>query len=57
MWRSPSGMFEVTGWVQNITNTPYRVQSFDITDRSYGLVLDVYSQPRTYGLTVTTFFQ
>ena len=54
-WRSPNGIFEVTGWVRNIENRYYKVQSFDITE-SFNFVLDAYGAPRTFGFTVGAYF-
>jgi len=56
MWRSPGERFEISGWVRNITNQKYRVQSFDVTTQPFQFVLDVYGEPRTYGFTVSAYF-
>jgi iron complex outermembrane receptor protein len=56
LWRSPGERFEISGWVRNITNKEYRVQSFDVTTRPFQFVLDIYGEPRTYGFTVSAYF-
>ena len=56
MWRSPGQRLELTGWVRNITDEHYKVTAFDVTTRPFQFVLDVYGAPRTYGLTVSTYF-
>jgi iron complex outermembrane receptor protein len=56
MYRSPCQRFELTGWVRNITDEHYKVTSFDVSARPFQFVLDVYGQPRTYGLTVSVYF-
>ena len=51
-WKSENSGFEVIGWVRNFLDERYTIQSFDLT-RGFGIILDAYSDPRTYGLTVT----
>ena len=59
-WRSPdrSGWagLTVTGWIRNILEEKYRVQSSDATDEPFGFVIDVYGPPRTFGITVSASF-
>ena len=52
---SADGRLELTGWIRNLLNEEYRVQSFNLTE-SAGLTLDAYGDPRTYGLTFTASF-
>ena len=40
------------GWVRNFLDKRVTGQSFDLT-RGFGVILDVFNDPRTYGLTVT----
>src|SRR5262245_31615291 len=51
-YRTPDARIEVAGWVENFTNQYYRDDVFDLT-RQYREVLEVWGDPRTYGLTVT----
>ena len=55
LWRNEGDWLEVSGWVRNITEEAYRVQSFDLTD-DFGFVADYYGDPRTYGFTVSLYF-
>jgi iron complex outermembrane receptor protein len=55
-YTSPNQRFEVTGWVRNFLDEEYRVQSFDLTERSFHFVIDAYADPRTYGLTAVFRF-
>lgn len=41
--------WSLTAWVKNLTETKYRSYINDLA--SFGFVLNVYGQPRTYGLT------
>lgn len=54
-WRSPGQHLELTGWVRNLTDEEYRVQSFDVTD-GFEFVIDAYGAPRTYGFTISGYF-
>ena len=51
-YASPDERFEVTGFVRNFLDEEYKIQSFDLTS-SNGLLLDVYGDPRTYGVILT----
>jgi iron complex outermembrane receptor protein len=55
LWRNEGDWLEVSGWVRNITDEAYRVQSFDLTD-DFQFVADYYGDPRTYGFTVSLYF-
>ena len=52
IYQSPDQRFEFSGWVRNITNKAYRIQSFDLSS-SRRAGLDVYGDPRTYGVTLS----
>jgi iron complex outermembrane receptor protein len=54
-WRSEDDRFEVMGWIHNLTNEYYKTESFDVS-RGFGIILDAYADPRTYGITVTFAF-
>jgi outer membrane receptor protein involved in Fe transport len=51
-YRTPDGRIEVAGWVENLTNEFYKEDTFDLT-REFNSILEVWGDPRTYGLTVT----
>jgi len=55
-YETPSERIEVTGWIRNIFDEEYRVQSFDLTERSFQFVLDAYGDPQTYGVTAVFRF-
>jgi hypothetical protein len=54
-WTSENEMVSVTSWVHNILNERYKLQSIDYS-RGLGVILDVYSEPRMYGVTATLAF-
>jgi iron complex outermembrane receptor protein len=54
-WTSENEMFTLTGWVHNFLDEHYKSQSFDLS-RGLGIILDVYADPRTYGMTATFAF-
>jgi hypothetical protein len=54
-WRSENERFEVTGWVRNFLDEHYKIQNFDLT-RYFGIILDVYADPRTFGITASLAF-
>ena len=49
---APGDRFEVTGFVRNFLDEEYKIQSFDLTS-SNGLLLDVYGEPRMFGVIMT----
>ena len=51
-WRTPGGRLEVAGWVRNFTDEEYKVDAFDIS-REFNTILEVWGDPRTYGVTVS----
>jgi hypothetical protein len=54
-WTSENEMITLTGWVHNFMDEHYKSQSFDVS-RGLGVILDVYADPRTYGVTATIAF-
>lgn len=54
-WWSSDERVQVTLWVLNLTDEVYRTQSFDQT-RWIGNILEIYGDPRTYGITVGLYF-
>jgi iron complex outermembrane receptor protein len=54
-WRSENELFEVSGWVHNFLDESYKTQNFDLT-RGLGIILDVYADPRVFGITATLSF-
>jgi iron complex outermembrane receptor protein len=54
-WTSEDERFELTGWVHNFMNNYYKNQNFDLSE-GLGVILDVYADPRMYGLTATISF-
>lgn len=55
-WSLPDDRLEIRGWVKNLADKAYRVQSFDLTDPSFNVVIDAYAPPRTMGITVTATY-
>ena len=41
---------------RNFLDEAYRVQCFDLTERSFRFVIDAYADPRTFGLTAVFRF-
>jgi iron complex outermembrane receptor protein len=54
-WTSENEMFSLTGWVHNFMDEHYKTQSFDVS-RGLGVILDVYADPRMYGVTASFTF-
>ncbi len=54
-YRTPGGGIEVAGWVENLFDEQYKIDSFDLS-RQFNTVLEVWAEPRTYGLTVSYSF-
>ena len=50
-YRTPDGRWEVAGWVRNFMDEQYKIDVFDFT-RDFQTILEVWGDPRTYGLTV-----
>lgn len=47
---------EIAAWGRNLTNEAYKVQAFDLTDNSFGFVLEAYGDPRMFGITIQSTF-
>jgi len=54
-WTSENEMLTLTGWVHNFMDEHYKTQSFDLS-RGFGIILDAYAEPRTYGITASFSF-
>lgn len=54
-YSTPGRRIEVLGFVRNFLDKDYKVQSFDLTSRRR-TVLDVYGDPRTFGVAITFRF-
>jgi outer membrane receptor protein involved in Fe transport len=54
-YRTPDGRFEIAGWVENFTDERYRVDAFDLT-LGQSTILEVWNDPRMYGLTLSAYF-
>ena len=50
-WLSSNSQWEVSAWVQNLTDEDYRIYAFDLTG-ALGYVQEVYTSPRWYGIGV-----
>jgi len=51
-YRTPDERIELAFWVSNIFEKEYKVDVFDIT-RESNTILEVWGQPRTYGVTLS----
>jgi iron complex outermembrane receptor protein len=54
-WTSENEMFTLTGWVRNFLDEHYKSQSWDYS-QGLGILVDIYADPRTYGITATVAF-
>ena len=54
-WRSLDERFEIAGWVKNLANQQYRTDAFNLST-GFDLILEVWAEPRTAGVTVTMNF-
>ncbi len=54
-YRTPDGRYEVSGWVENFLNERYKIDVFDLS-LGQNTVLEVWNDPRFYGLTVSAYF-
>jgi len=54
-WTSENEFFTVTGWVHNFMDEHYKSQSWDLS-QGLGILIDIYAEPRTYGITATLAF-
>ena len=51
-YRTLDERIEVAGWVRNLADEQYLVDVFDLT-REFGTILQVWGEPRTFGVTVS----
>ncbi len=51
-YRTPDERIEVAGWVENLTDERYKIDVFDLS-RDYNSILEVWADPRTYGITLS----
>ncbi|MBW2494719.1 MAG: hypothetical protein JRE43_08205, partial [Deltaproteobacteria bacterium] len=51
-YRTPDERIELAFWVSNIFEETYKVDVFDLS-RSATSILEVWSEPRTYGVTLS----
>jgi outer membrane receptor protein involved in Fe transport len=54
-YRVPGGGIEVAGWVQNFMDEQYKIDAFD-ESRQFNHILEVWAEPRTYGVTISYSF-
>ncbi len=55
-WWSADERYQVSGWVRNLTYEAYLTQTFDLSGPAMKTILEVYGDPRTYGITVGIYF-
>ena len=55
-WWSADERYQVSGWVRNLTDEAYLSQTFDQSGPGMKTILEVYGDPRTYGITVGIYF-
>jgi iron complex outermembrane receptor protein len=51
-YRTPGDRIELAFWVANLFDEEYKVDVFDIT-REFHTILEVWGEPRTYGVTLS----
>lgn len=54
-FKSPSETFELSGWIENLTDQAYTIDVFNLS-RLRGSILHAVGDPRTYGLTFKARF-
>jgi outer membrane receptor protein involved in Fe transport len=54
-YRTPGGQFEIAAWVENIKETRYKIDVFDVS-LGENRVLEVWNEPRMYGGTFSAYF-
>ena len=54
-YRTLDGRYEISGWVENFTNERYKQDAFDLS-LGQNTILEVWNDPRMYGLTVSAYF-
>ena len=55
-WWSDDERFNVSVWGRNLTNNAYLSQTFDQSGPGMKTVLEVFGDPRTFGVTVGVYF-
>ena len=55
IYKSPTDNFEISGWVENMTDQSYTVDTFNLA-RFRGSILHAIGDPRTYGVTMKVTF-
>ena len=50
-YRTSDERIELSGWVRNFLDKEYKVDVFDLT-RYYSTILEVWGDPRTYGVSL-----
>jgi iron complex outermembrane receptor protein len=55
-YRTPDGRFEIAGWVENFTNERYKIDAFDVSLAPEDLILEVWNDPRMFGVTLSAYF-
>jgi len=51
-YRTPDERIELAFWVSNLLDEEYKVDAFDLT-RGDNTILEVWGEPRTYGVTLS----
>jgi iron complex outermembrane receptor protein len=51
-YRTPDERIEVAFWVANLFDEEYKIDVFDLS-RDYNTILEVWGEPRTYGVTLS----
>jgi iron complex outermembrane receptor protein len=54
-YRTADGRYEIAGWIENILDKRYKIDTFDLS-LGENSVLEVWNDPRLYGLTVSAYF-
>ncbi len=54
-YRTPDGRIEVAGWVDNVADERYKIDAFDLSI-DQNSILEVWNDPRTYGVTFSFSF-
>ncbi len=54
-YKSPSEVFEISAWMENLTDQAYTVDVFNLS-RLRGSILHAVGDPRTFGLTFKASF-
>ena len=54
-YANPTGTFDISGWIRNLTDELYPITAFDRKDGN-GVIAYVMSVPRTYGVSASFRF-